>query len=393
MKINSNSTAVITGNYLTRAEKQLSNSSKRLSSGFKINNASDAPAGYAISSKMRAQIKALEKANDNADTAVNLIKTADGALTEVHDIIQRMNELAVKSANGTNTSADREAIQSEMDQLSNEIERIASQTDFNDQTILDGFYEYRGYTDTPDVRVLDYSDEVVAGTYGITNISVSSRPVLDEDGNPVLDENGNAKLELDPDSVSFDLSSSSAELAEFKGVPKVEVKEGSTDVLVISNDYGLKVELQIMTDDLNFSGGLELELEKLGAMRIQVGDKEGQIIEMSVPEISLKKMGIDDLDVTTQEASRKSIERIQNALDYTSSVRSKLGAYQNRLEHVVNSLDVTTESLEGSYSTIVDTDMAEEMTEYTKLSVLQQAATAMLAQANEFPQQALQLIQ
>lgn len=392
MKINSNSTAVVTGNYLLRAEKQLANSSKRLSSGFKINNASDAPAGYAISSKMRAQIKALEKAGDNADTAVNLIKTADGALTEVHDIIQRMNELAVKSANGTNTSADRSAIQSEINQLSTEIERIASQTDFNDQAILDGYYQYRGYTNTQDVSVLSYSDETVAGTYGITNITVSSRAVLDADGVPVKNEDGTVKMELDPDSVSYDLTAGGA-ISEFKGMPKVEVKEGAGDVLVISNDFGLKVELQINTPDLNFSGGLTLELEKMGAMRIQVGDKEGQVIEMNVPEISLKKMGIDDLDVTTQESARASIERIQNALDYTSSVRSKLGAYQNRLEHVVNSLDVTTESLEGSYSTLVDTDMAGEMTEYTRLSVLQQAATSMLAQANEFPQQALQLLQ
>ena len=124
MKINSNSTAVLTGNYLTRAENALSKSTKKLSSGYKINNASDNPSGYALSSKMRAQIRSLEKATDNTDTATDFIKTGDGAMQEVHSIIQRMNELAIKAANGTKTDAEREAINSEVKELCKENERI-----------------------------------------------------------------------------------------------------------------------------------------------------------------------------------------------------------------------------------------------------------------------------
>ncbi|MBQ3786739.1 MAG: hypothetical protein II799_05640 [Lachnospiraceae bacterium] len=377
MRINSNTTAVITGNYLTRAENTLANSSKKLSSGYKINNASDNPSGYALSSKMKAQIRSLEKACDNTDMATDFIVTADGALQEVHDILQRMNELAVKSANGTMTEADRGAIDAEARQLSSEIERIAKQTNFNDNPILDGTYEYRGYTDNENVKVLGYNQDTSVGDYQLSlAISVASSTTDPVTGDPVY--------EYEPKSFTTSVTYPDGSGKEWKG-------SILGDVVTLKGEDGTEVSLGLSGTAV--PSGVNLTMEKKGAMRVQVGDHEGDVIEMNIPEISLKKMGIDRIDLSTEQGSKDAIACIQNALDYTSKVRSQLGAYQNRLEHTGDSLDVTVESLNSSFVTLTDTDMAAEMTEYTKLQVLSQAATSMLAQANEFPQQALQLLQ
>ena len=377
MRINSNTTAVITGNYLTRAENTLANSSKKLSSGYKINNASDNPSGYALSSKMKAQIRSLEKACDNTDMATDFIVTADGALQEVHDILQRMNELAVKSANGTMTEADRGAIDAEARQLSSEIERIAKQTNFNDNPILDGTYEYRGYTDNENVKVLGYNQDTSVGDYQLSlAISVASSTTDPVTGDPVY--------EYEPKSFTTSVTYPDGSGKEWKG-------SILGDVVTLKGEDGTEVSLGLSGTAV--PSGVNLTMEKKGAMRVQVGDHEGDVIEMNIPEISLKKMGIERIDLSTEQGSKDAIACIQNALDYTSKVRSQLGAYQNRLEHTGDSLDVTVESLNSSFVTLTDTDMAAEMTEYTKLQVLSQAATSMLAQANEFPQQALQLLQ
>ncbi len=377
MRINSNTTAVITGNYLTRAENSLANSSKKLSSGYKINNASDNPSGYALSSKMKAQIRSLEKACDNTDMATDFIVTADGALQEVHNILQRMNELAVKSSNGTMTEADRGAIDAEVRQLSSEIERIAKQTNFNDNPILDGTYEYRGYTDNENVKVLGYNQDTSVGDYQLSlAISVASSNTDPVTGDPVY--------EYEPKSFTTSVTYPDGSGKEWKG-------SILGDVVTLTGEDGTEVSLEL--SGAAVPSGVNLTMEKKGAMRVQVGDHEGDVIEMNIPEISLKKMGIDRIDLSTEQGSKDAITCIQNALDYTSKVRSQLGAYQNRLEHTGDSLDVTVESLNSSFVTLTDTDMAAEMTEYTKLQVLSQAATSMLAQANEFPQQALQLLQ
>ena len=377
MRINSNTTAVITGNYLTRAENTLANSSKKLSSGYKINNASDNPSGYALSSKMKAQIRSLEKACDNTDMATDFIVTADGALQEVHNILQRMNELAVKSSNGTMTEADRGAIDAEVRQLSSEIERIAKQTNFNDNPILDGTYEYRGYTDNENVKVLGYNQDTSVGDYQLSlAISVASSNTDPVTGDPVY--------EYEPKSFTTSVTYPDGSGKEWKG-------SILGDVVTFTGEDGTEVSLELSGTAV--PSGVNLTMEKKGAMRVQVGDHAGDVIEMNIPEISLKKMGIDRIDLSTEQGSKDAITCIQNALDYTSKVRSQLGAYQNRLEHTGDSLDVTVESLNSSFVTLTDTDMAAEMTEYTKLQVLSQAATSMLAQANEFPQQALQLLQ
>ena len=190
MKINYNATAMVTNNSLTRNDNNLSESTKKLSSGLKINNAKDNPSGLAMAKRMNLQLKGLEFGKDNSNEGVSIVRTADGALSEITEMLQRTNELAIKGANGTMSDKDREALEAEVKQLKEEIERIASETQFNGQKILDGTFDLKGYSDKGNIDVLSYSDEVLAGTYEIaqTKDAHSGKNVgiyveLDENGN------------------------------------------------------------------------------------------------------------------------------------------------------------------------------------------------------------------
>ncbi len=357
MKINSNMQALIAQNVLRKNEEKNAASTERLSSGFKINHAKDSPAGMAVSNRMNAQIKSLYKAKDNASNAVNVVQTADGALTEVHNMLQRMNELGVKASTGTLTTTDREAIQKEVSALRDEINRVAKDTEFNTQNLLGGEQEMKGYNvkNPEQVKVVEYDPGAPKGYYTFDTTDPDNIEVL-RDGNPV------------------------------------GAKVGKTDdrVTVTFTD-GSKFALEY--DDIDHLDDAKIDLTGIGGMKIQVGTSTGQEIQIVVPKMDSKSIGIDEIDMRTEEGAQKSLEAIKNAIEYVSSARSGLGAYQNRLESTVRSLAETVENLEGTYSTIKDVDMAEEMVDYTKLQVLVQAGTSMLAQANEQPQQALQLLQ
>ncbi len=361
MKINSNMQALIAQNVLRTNEEKHSSSTERLSSGFKINHAKDTPAGMAISNRMSAQIKSLYKAKDNASNAINVVQTADGALTEVHNMLQRMNELGVKASTGTLTTSDREAIQKEVNALSEEINRVAKDTEYNTQNLLGGEQQMKGYTDNATVKVTDYDVSFPKGDYRLTF-------------NP-------PKLEIKSGDT-------------YKTVPNLKpenvFKEDDRIVAVLDDGSNLICSYDknnVPTDPVN------LDITGIGGMKIQVGTSTGQEIQVVIPKMYTGSMGIDDLDMRTEEGARKTLEKISGAIEYVSNARSRLGAYQNRLESTVASLAETTENLEQSFSTIKDVDMAEEMVDYTKLQVLVQAGTTMLAQANEQPQQALQLLQ
>lgn len=371
MKINSNMQALIAQNVLRTNEEKNSASTERLSSGFKINHAKDSPAGMAVGNRMNAQIRSLYKAKDNASNAVNVIQTADGALTEVHNMLQRMNELAVKASTGTLTSADRKAIQDEVNALRKEIDRIASDTEYNTQNLLGGEQKMKGYTSNPDAyKVVDYDVDFPKGDYKIAG------------GKLYMDTKGDGTY-----------------------TPK-RTQDISTDTgnkrTTVTLDDGSKIVLSYTADTPPTE--YFFEATGIGGMKIQVGTATGQEIQVVIPSLDSTSLGLDKykdsegkehdkIDMRTQDDARKSIDYINKAIEYVSAARSRLGAYQNRLESTVTALAETTENLEGSYSTLHDVDMAEEMVDYTKLQVLVQAGTSMLAQANEQPQQALQLLQ
>ncbi len=380
MKISYNSAAMHANNALNMSDKRLSQSLKKLSSGLKITASKDNPSGYAIGRRMNAQIAGVAVATQNSNRGISIIETADGALTEVHDMLQRMNELAVKGATGTLTTMDRQTLNQEMKQLKEEVARIAKDTEFNGQALLDGTFDLRGYTNSQVAKVNYYSDEVLANKYTIDGLEV----FYDADG----------KIDLDQTKNSFQPGENFPD--------GVEITEVGQDKITITGNQDFKMTIAVTppTPNVNTSvvcatAGQELVVDviDIGSMDMQTGANEGQQLEIRIPTISLDRLGIEKTEVTTKQSSDDAITEIKGAIMYVSDARSRLGAYQNRLEHTVSNLDVTNENMTASYSRIMDADIAEEMTAYTTEQVISQAATSMLAQANERPSQVLQLLQ
>ena len=270
MVVQHNLQAMNANRMLGMTTNSLSKSTEKLSSGYRINRAADDAAGLTISEKMRSQVRGLNKASDNAQDGVSLIQVAEGALNETHSILQRMNELATQAANDTNTTADRGAIQSEIDQLTSEINRISSTTQFNTQNLIDG----------------------------------------------------------------------------------------------------------------QFTG-----------KSLQVGSLSGQAITISIAAMSAGAIGVSGLQVTSFTSAGHAMSAIQGAISVVSAQRSYLGALQNRLEHTISNLDNISENTSSAESRIRDTDMAEEMVNYSKNNILAQAGQSMLAQANQSTQGVLSLLQ
>ncbi len=376
MRINYNASAMRANNALNIADQRVSKALGRLSSGMKITAVKDNPSGYAIASRMNAQIEGLSIASKDANNGISAIETAEGALAEVHDMLQRMNELAVKGATGTLTTVDRATLQNELQQLQNEVTRIASDTEYNGQPLLDGSFELKGYVKNHlGVKVDYYSDDVLNGAYTIDTLTVAYK----DDG-------------------TIDLDETAKNFTPGAGFPNgVKITSVGNDKVTITGDRGFEMTLKVTPPDslpgTSTFTDLELDVTGIGAMDTQIGANEGQQLAIRIPTISLDRLGIDRTEFTTQESCSKGIAEVKNAILYVSDVRSSLGAYQNRLEHTISSLDITSENMTASYSRIMDADMAEEMTDFTTQQVVSQAATSMLAQANERPSQVLQLLQ
>lgn len=563
MRINYNNSANIACNILNMNNSNLAKSTQRLSSGLKINTAADDAAGLSIAKKMNAQIRGLQQANNNAEDGISLLNIADGAMTEVHDILQRMNELCVQSANGTNSSSDRSYIQTEINGLIEEIDRIADTTQFNAQNLLDGTFALKGFTNSENVKSFAYSDYVNTGTYSISEmkydyyentiisknaetkkeekfdvpdedaiknklgdefpdgckvsakddiitisgddnfeiqLQVNNREpisraglvttttttayyitkqynnvaIIDKDTNSrynlkelFMKKNSNAALTDDPTDngtvqnnnfveLSNDLieqggmdSSKRIETIDYitTNIDKPEVKitfnDGSTKQFYL--DYSIEEEVAkygnykkedvtrcerqadgsyevyirgsatvsytvpadtikppldnylhetVKTAKTSYTiEDLEIDITNMGGMRLQVGANEGQVIEVVIPSINTNYLGVDELDVTTEDSATEGIDIVSDAINYISNIRSKLGAYENRLEHTVTNLDTSEENMTSAYSRIMDVDMAEEMTKYSTYQVLVQSSTSMLSHANENPQSVLRLLQ
>lgn len=384
MRINYNVTAMLTNNALSKSDNALSASLERLSSGLKINHAKDNPAGLAMAKRMNAQLEGLDAANDNASDGISIIEIADGAMSEVSAMLQRINELTVKAANGTSTDEDREIIQGEVEELKKEIERVKETTQFNGKNLLDGTFDVKGYTNDEKIKVSGFSDKTPRGFYTITSLTVTDE--LDAEGNPT----GYKKAE----NVQLKKGDATDENCFPDGVGEAEKDIVCENGFVtIKGSNGFELQLDLNDADNGTVTNLDVEVTDVGPMRIQIGANEGQIIALEIPPVSLRNMGIEKIDVSTQAGAQDALGRMNGAIGFVSRIRGRLGAYQNRLESTVNSLDISTESMTAAYSRIMDADMAEEMTQYTTNQVLTQAGTSMLAQANERPSQVLQLLQ
>jgi len=381
MKVNYNVSAMMANNSLKVGDNKLTASLQRLSSGYKINSAKDNAAGLAISRRMNAQIKGLKEANQDAKDGVSVIEIADGALSECHDILQRINQLCVQSANGTMTDGDRSAVQSEIRQLSDELVRIGKTTEYNGQVLMDGSFDMKGYVkDNNNVKIKYYSDAVKLTDY---NISIAAPAPNSEEYTVTMTD------------------SSTAEDTKLKG----KLVDGQL-IATGKNGYEVRFELR---DGWDSATTFAAEFKGYGAMTLQIGANEGQTLDMRIPELSLLNLGMGNTDgeltviagpegvadpaIDYAEKARESIDKVSNAIQFVSEMRSRLGAYQNRLEHTQSNLSTSEVNMTEAYSRIMDTDMAEEMAQYSNLQVVTQAATAILAQANERPSQMLQLLQ
>ncbi|MBS8265781.1 flagellin [Mesobacillus boroniphilus] len=368
MRINHNIAALNTHRMLNSATGAQAKSMEKLASGLRINRAGDDAAGLAISEKMRGQVRGLEQASRNSQDAISLIQTAEGALNETHSILQRMRELSVQSANGTNTDEDRDALNKEVVELKSEIDRISSQTEFNTQKLIDGTFGTQVDQDTTSSTIL-----AVAGVTGAnTNGGVDAGTWTITAGDGVAVPTG-----------AFSISDGTTTLVSqvWTDGDAGTLTFGNGEITVSLNNAALGADLDATAIVISGSGNT-----------FQIGANENQTLALSIGDMSTKGLSVDGVDISTSTGAQSAITSIDTAIKSVSDERAKLGANQNRLEHTINNLSTSSENLTAAESRIRDVDMAKEMMEQTKNSILSQAAQAMLAQSNQMPQGVLQLL-
>ncbi|SDO37233.1 flagellin [Alkalicoccus daliensis] len=387
MIINNNISAMNTHRQLGQNQNAMQNSMEKLSSGLRINRAGDDAAGLAISVKMRAQINGLDQASRNAQDGISLIQTAEGALDESHSILQRMRELAVQSANDTNTESDRNEIQKEVNQLTSELDRISDTTEFNTQNLLNGDIGSAKFSDESikvnnndsqafgEMSITADTEDIVNGTY---NVKVEGLTVSEEDGSVesyqvnITDSNGNSDtVTVAHDEEDFEHNGITF---AFNGTDNAEA--GSALV---------GQEATVTTREAVAEGGSN-------ALSFQIGANSSQTINVGINDMSSSALHVDNVDLTTAAGAGAALSAINDAIETVSAERSNLGATQNRLEHTISNLDNSSENLSAAESRIRDVDMAAEMMEMTRANILSQASQSMLAQANQAPQSVLQLL-
>lgn len=463
MRLNHNALAYTANNNLNAINNNLTKSMQRLSSGYKVNKSSDDPAAKAISQRMEAQIRGLSKAVDNSNDGISLIQTAEGALDEVHSILARIRELAVRGANEVYEEVDRDAMQDEIRQLQEELDRISESTEFNGRKLLNGELNKKGYVDTDGLSIVEIGGDIEPGEYGITvnatgtqaktnltvlaggtvitkeqagTVTINGLEVRVEEGDTGDDvnekiRNAAAKIGMDYNITTGELVSQQSGKSQ-----SITVKATSDDLraLLGTNQptvYGTDAKAEFMTDNgkrIGFAdtatidtdgnritvtdkngfkmvydaqldsptggiGDATVTVLSAGPMVIQIGNNEGQTLNVNISKTTAESLEINHINVYTNAYASEAIERVDDAVAKISGIRSALGAYQNRLDHTVNNLETADENLTSAVSRIRDTDMAEEITEYTQQNVLSQSALQMLIKSNARPEGLLQLFQ
>ena len=404
MIINHNLMAMNTYNKLAANNSSASKSLEKLSSGLRINRAGDDAAGLAISEKMRGQIRGLDRATSNAQDSISLIQTAEGALTESHSILQRMRELAVQASNDTNTDDDRKELQAEVKQLVTELDRIGNTTEFNTKKLLDG--SAKGVK------------EVVAGTVRVNNNSTLTLNETDMAGlASEFAESGKADGAWMIVRVADDATTNVFAAADWKIIgptgSALTVTQAS-DIITLTSDsisFGSSIMGTGSNDVVVTAGSMNAKMavgesitfvfgkfeaasnDLANSIMTQIGANAGQTAFIAMGDMRANAIGVKNIDISTKFGAQTAIETVANAITKVSSQRSALGAIQNRLEHTINNLTSASENISSAESRIRDVDMAKEMMNYQKTSILQQAATSMLAQANQQPQNVLKLLQ
>ena len=396
MRINTNVPALNTYSRLTSANNAKSDSLAKLSSGLRINRAGDDAAGLAISEKMKGQIGGLKQATRNAQDGISLIQTAEGALNETQDIVNRMRDLASQGANDTLSNDDRAEINKEFNALKEEIDRISQTTNFNGKTLLDGNYD----SSTVGGKVETTNNANMYMTVNVTDKKFEGEIKLEYS----KDTNGNVIIkDTDSDLKAHDNGDGTYSLYTedqyTSGVLNENAKSSGTLKLTTEGRYG-KEPVGFKEDgspetgkNATFSQKFEAQTIPKSGLNFHVGANTSDVINVELGTTNSKSLGIDVLDLSNRESAEMAISQLDVASSKISSTRSDLGAAQNRLQHTINNLAVAQENLTEANSRIRDVDMAEEMMSFTKNNILSQAATSMLSQANAMPQSVLSLLQ
>lgn len=462
MRLNHNAMAFLANNNLNAINRNLTKSMERLSSGYKINKSSDDPAGKAISQRMNSQIRGLDRAVTNANDGISLIQTGEGALNEVHSILARMRELAVQAANETYAEEDKDAMQAEIKQLQDEIDRIAETTDFNGRKLLNGELNKKGYVDVESLEIVEIGGDIEPNLYGLSitgvgtqattsltplaggtiitkaqegtllinrfEIEIKEGMTADEVNERIRDAAG--KIGIDFDSATGELTTQ--EYGSEQSITVTATNEQLEALLGAGQDtvYGTNATVDFLTDantgdrigfedtatveaqgnriTVTDKNGFEMVFDtdpeagaydanitvlSAGPMVVQIGNNEGQTIDININMVTAESLDIDKINIYTNEYATRALGKIDEAIAKVSAIRSSFGAYQNRLDYTVTNLETANENLTSAVSRMADTDMAEEITEYTEKNVLSQSALQILTKANASPEKLLQLFQ
>lgn len=375
----------------------LGKSIEKLSTGQRVNRAADDAAGLTISEKMRTQVRGLTQASRNAQDGISAVQTAEGALDEVHSMLQRMRELTVQAGNDTNQVEDRKAIQAEIKQLSNEIDDISTKTEFNKQKLLDGSFK--------DKSLQVGANEGQTMGVSIESMSASKLNLGSKVGSAEAGEKASSTtaafttlasateatdLEVTVNGVTKTISMSGTGNETTAAQLKDKLAAAFTDVTVTENGGAIKFEAkEVGSDPVNVSINV-----KKGTTGKGFGATNTAVTTTPAAGKDAYAVGDFKLSLSVKDSAsvKDTLKTIDKAISTVSKQRSSLGAVQNRLEHTIKNLNNAAENTQSAEARIRDTDMAKEMSTFTKNNVLSQAAQAMISQANQIPNQALQLL-
>jgi flagellin len=393
MRIQQNIMALNANRNLASTGTAMAKTLEKLSSGYRINRAADDAAGLVISQNLRSQVSGLRQATRNAQDGISVVQTAEGALNEVHSMLNRMRDLAVQAANsGSNDATAKSAAQSELSQLRSEIDRISGSTKFGSQNLLDGTFGVTAATSTG--FDANNSITVATGDSFQVNVNGTGNVTVSLTGGTYTGSAFAAHLES---SIKAALTAGTAAQAAYAGDVHVSAQSvGAGSALTLSVDGLTNGQTFSLTDGTNTPlAGIGMTSVTAAAGTggtFQVGANASDTISVNIAAVTSASLSLSGLDLTASGGASSAITTLDAAISSVSSTRGTLGATQNRFESVINNLQVTTENLAASESRIRDTDYASEMVTFTGQQILSQAGTAMLGQANQVPQSVLSLL-
>ena len=410
--INTNIASINAQRNLTLSGSSLNTTMQRLSSGLRVNSAKDDAAGLAIAERMNTQVRGLTVASRNANDGISLAQTAEGALGKVGDMLQRMRELAVQASNATNSDSDRKALQSEVSQLSAEIDRVAKQTNFNGQKILDGSFAGAvfqvGANSGDNVTLGALADTRSSQLSMVSYGEVSPAPTVDTSATNANFSAASVGAAIPAGTLSVTVNGISVPLEKIEAAGSTQERLGQV-ITAINNktaDTGVtayltkvpgteQYKVEVLSGNLDASGD-PVAVTFGGFTEAATGFQPTglDIAGGGAPgntKADLK--GIEDIDVSSQSGAWVALKKIDSAVDQVNSARATLGAMQTRFENAVNNIDIQVENLSAARGRIMDADFAKETANLSRTQILQQAGTAMVSQANQLPQNVLKLLQ